>query len=169
MSHFQDSVIKRTFDIMYYFVSTSNDQSLRLDSLQGMGSMCIRHYEFMLNENVIALYSGYLSNPDCSSVMKVQVLNNLENYLKEEEARMIKQDQEWAKMGKTENLKEMRDVSSGMASTIMQVYLKPLLESFLHPEMKVRHASLQVVQTIVNQGLVTPAFVSTASRSRRGR
>ena len=63
-------------------------------------------------------------------------------------------------MGKTENLKEMRDVSSGMASTIMQVYLKPLLESFLHAEMKVRHASLQVVQTIVNQGLVTPAFVS---------
>ena len=37
--------------------------------------------------------------------------------------------------GNKENLKEMGDVSSGMASTVIQVYLKAILESFINPDM----------------------------------
>ncbi|CAG0918991.1 unnamed protein product [Notodromas monacha] len=166
----EDGVINQTFEIMYYFVNNSIDPSLRFDSLQGMGSMCIRHYEFLLKSNVVSFYSKCLLDAEAPVKMKVQILNNLENYLKEEEARMAQQDKEFDcdhqispvgnKTGKKENLKEMRDVHSGMASTIMQVYLKPLLESCLHSDMQVRRATLQVVQTIVNQGLVTPAVIT---------
>jgi cohesin loading factor subunit SCC2 len=37
--------------------------------------------------------------------------------------------------GNKENLKEMGDVSSGMASTVVQVYLRYILESFIHPDL----------------------------------
>jgi len=51
---------------------------------------------------------------------------------------MIKQDQEWNKIGKQmENIKEMGDVTSGMASTIVQIYLKQILEAFLHSNISV--------------------------------
>ena len=63
-------------------------------------------------------------------------------------------------MSKQENLKEMGDVSSGMASTVIQLYLKEILESFLHPNVGVRQAALKVIQLILQQGLVHPVQVS---------
>ena len=41
----------------------------------------------------------------------------------------------------------------------MQVYLKSVLESFLHPQPSVRMASLHVVNLILRQGLVHPVQV----------
>lgn len=64
-----------------------------------------------------------------------------------------------AKRSKEENLKEMGDVSSGMASTIIQIYLKEILTSYLHPDILVRHAALKVIQLILQQGLVHPVQV----------
>lgn len=64
-----------------------------------------------------------------------------------------------AVLSKKENLKEMGDVSSGMASTIIQLYLKDVLESFLHPSSAVRQAALGVIQLILSQGLVHPVQV----------
>jgi cohesin loading factor subunit SCC2 len=58
-----------------------------------------------------------------------------------------------------EKLKEMNDVSSGMASTVIQVYLKAVLDSFIHPEVKARHAALKVIQLILAQGLVHPISI----------
>lgn len=81
-------------------------------------------------------------------------------YLEEEEQRMIRQDQEWSKLSKQENLKEMGDVTSGMASTVIQLYLKEIMEAFLHPDVGVRHAALKVIQLILQQGLVHPVQVS---------
>lgn len=80
-------------------------------------------------------------------------------YLEEEEQRMIRQDQEWAKMSKSENLKEMGDVTSGMASTVIQLYLKEIMDAFLNLDVSVRHAALKVVQLILAQGLVHPVQV----------
>ena len=60
---------------------------------------------------------------------------------------------------KKENLKEMGDVSSGMASTVIQVYLKCILDSFVHPSMQARHATLKVIQLILAQGLVHPVQI----------
>lgn len=53
----------------------------------------------------------------------------------------------------------MGDVSSGMASTVIQIYLKEILESFLHPHVGVRQAALRVIQLILAQGLVHPVQV----------
>ena len=61
--------------------------------------------------------------------------------------------------GNKENLKEMGDVSSGMASTVIQVYLKAILEAFINPEMVARHAAIKVISLILNQGLVHPVQI----------
>lgn len=53
----------------------------------------------------------------------------------------------------------MGDVSSGMASTVIQLYLKGILNSFLHISVQVRHSVLKVIQLILAQGLVHPVQV----------
>ena len=51
---------------------------------------------------------------------------------------MIAQDKKWKEYQIKENLKEMGDVSSGMASTVIQIYLSSVLDSFIHPSVQVR-------------------------------
>ena len=48
---------------------------------------------------------------------------------------------------------------NSMASTIIQVYLKQLLESFFHPQSRVRLAALNVIILVLRQGLVHPVQV----------
>ena len=47
-----------------------------------------------------------------------------------------------------------------MASTIMQVYLRHVLDSFFHTHSQVRLAAIQVVVLVLQQGLVHPVQVS---------
>lgn len=54
----------------------------------------------------------------------------------------------------------MGDVSSGMASTVIQLYLKQILGSFLHASIVVRSSAMKVVQLVLAQGLVHPVQVS---------
>ena len=53
----------------------------------------------------------------------------------------------------------MDSVSSGMASTLIQVYLKAILDSFIHPSVNARHSTLKVIQLILAQGLVHPVQI----------
>ena len=46
-----------------------------------------------------------------------------------------------------------------MASTVIQVYLKQVLESFFHTNHQVRLAALGVTTLILKQGLVHPVQV----------
>ncbi|KTF94852.1 hypothetical protein cypCar_00024294 [Cyprinus carpio] len=62
----------------------------------------------------------------------------------------------WQKMSKQEDLKEMGDISSGMSSSIMQLYLKQVLESFFHTQSSVRHFALNVIALTLSQGLIHP-------------
>ncbi|GFT96763.1 nipped-B-like protein [Nephila pilipes] len=151
----QVSLKDRVFEGMVYF-NQHRDEVIRLKALTGLGFVMIRHYEFMLGPEVKSLYHYLLTSPGASSILKCQVLKNITNYLVEEELRMIQKDAEWSKLSKTEDLKEMNDVTSGMASTVIQIYLKQLLECVLHTEINVRKASLQVIQLILGQGLVHP-------------
>ena len=127
-------------------------------SLQALGNLCIRHYNFMLESDLKRVYQQLLTTFS-ETKLKVQALNNIQLYLTEEELRMIKQDQEWNKLGKLENIKEMGDVTSGMASTIVQIYLKQILEAFLHSDITVRLAAVRVIQLVLQQGLVHPIQV----------
>ncbi|KAF6211182.1 hypothetical protein GE061_014297 [Apolygus lucorum] len=148
------SIKDDVFQTFLFFLYTDKDSQHY--TLKAVGSVCIRHYELMLQNELKGLYRSYLSDLNAPLQMKIQVLNNIENYLQEEERKMIKQDLEWAKMSKQENLKEMGDVTSGMASTVIQVFLKDTLESFIHPHSAVRNAALKVIQLILAQGLVHP-------------
>ena len=53
----------------------------------------------------------------------------------------------------------MGDVQSGMASTIMQVYLKHVLEAFFTGRSQVRLEALNVIQLVLRQGLIHPVQV----------
>jgi len=55
----------------------------------------------------------------------------------------------------------MGDISSGMASTVIQLYIKDILDAFLHQDVTVRKAALKVIQLILQQGLVHPVQVCT--------
>ncbi|XP_020300798.1 nipped-B-like protein A [Pseudomyrmex gracilis] len=153
-----DNIKDQVFETLNYFVHQDNDD-IRHFTLSAIGSLCIRHYEFMMLPELKELYHHLLTSENALVNMRIQVLNNIEVYLQEEEKRMIKQDLEWAKMSKQENLKEMGDVSSGMASTVIQLYIKEILESFLHVNINVRHAALKVIQLILAQGLVHPVQI----------
>ena len=50
-----------------------------------------------------------------------------------------------------ENLKEMGDVTSGMASTVIQVYLRSVLDSYLNENVFVRHAVVKIISLILAQ------------------
>lgn len=63
------------------------------------------------------------------------------------------------KQAKQEDLKEMGDISSGMSSSIMQIYLKQVLDSFFHSQSTVRHFALSVITLTLNQGLIHPVQV----------
>ncbi|XP_076161635.1 nipped-B cohesin loading factor [Ptiloglossa arizonensis] len=153
-----ENIKDQVFETLNYFVHLDNDD-IRHFTLSAIGSLCIRHYEFMLLPELKELYHHLLTSENALVHMRIQVLNNVEVYLQEEDKRMIKQDMEWAKMSKQENLKEMGDVSSGMASTVIQLYVKEILESFLHANVSVRHAALKVIQLILAQGLVHPVQI----------
>ncbi|XP_032683463.1 nipped-B-like protein B [Odontomachus brunneus] len=153
-----DNIKDQVFETLNYFVHLDNDD-IRHFTLSAIGSLCIRHYEFMMLPELKELYHHLLTSEHALMHMRIQVLNNIEVYLQEEEKRMIKQDLEWAKLSKQENLKEMGDVSSGMASTVIQLYIKEILESFLHVNISVRHAALKVIQLILAQGLVHPVQI----------
>ena len=57
----------------------------------------------------------------------------------------------------------MGDVQSGMASTIMQVYLKHVLEAFFTGRSQVRLEALNVIQLVLKQGLIHPVQVNIMS------
>ena len=46
-----------------------------------------------------------------------------------------------------------------MASTVMQVYLKELMEAFFHENSQVRLTALNVITLVLKQGLVHPVQV----------
>ncbi|OWF42149.1 nipped-B-like protein B isoform X2 [Mizuhopecten yessoensis] len=155
MGETKTSVKDKVYDVLHYFVF-HEDEEVRTKALTGLGFLFVRHYEYMLGVKAKELYVEFLSNEHTLVRLKVQVLKNLQYYLQEEEVRMQKADAEWRKHSKEEDLKEMNDIQSGMASTVMQVYLKQVLESFFNQQSQVRMAALSVINLVLRQGLVHP-------------
>ncbi len=57
----------------------------------------------------------------------------------------------------------LNHLGCSMASTVIQLYLKQVLEAFIHPHPPVRMNALAVVCLILKQGLVHPVQVSHRS------
>ncbi|CAE1303158.1 SCC2 [Acanthosepion pharaonis] len=151
----KSSIKDRVFDVLSYFIE-HEDEEVRIKALTGVGFMCVRHYEYMLGRTMKGLYYYLLTDYNASVKLKIQALKNLQCYLVEEEIKMIKADAEWRKKCKAEDLRDMGDVQSGMASTIIQVYLKQVLESFISANSQVRQAALEIIQIVLRQGLIHP-------------
>lgn len=149
-------VIKdKVLELLMYFTN-HQDEEVQIKALIGLGFQFIMHPELMFVQDVKVLYNNNLSNEGVLVSLKIQVLKNLQTYLQEEDNRMQEADREWKKTAKQEDLKEMGDVSSGMSSSIMQIYLKQVLESFFHTQSTVRHYALNVITLTLGQGLIHP-------------
>lgn len=68
------------------------DFDIQANTLNAIGCICIRHYEFMLEKELKNFYHKLLTDDDAPLKMKIGVLVNIESYLVEEENRMIQQD-----------------------------------------------------------------------------
>ncbi|KAM7392066.1 hypothetical protein PAMP_022705 [Pampus punctatissimus] len=149
-------VIKeKVLELLLYFTK-HEDEEVKTKAIIGLGFLVIMHPSQMFMPEVKTLYNGILADASSSINLKIQILKNLQTYLQEEDTRMQEADREWKKLSKQEDLKEMGDISSGMSSSIMQLYLKQVLEAFFHTQSSVRHFALNVIALTLNQGLIHP-------------
>uniref|UniRef100_A0AAQ5XE97 Nipped-B protein n=1 Tax=Amphiprion ocellaris TaxID=80972 RepID=A0AAQ5XE97_AMPOC len=149
-------VIKeKVLELLLYFTK-HEDEEVKSKAIIGLGFLVIMHPSQMFVPEVKSLYNGILADSGSSINLKIQILKNLQTYLQEEDTRMQEADREWKKLSKQEDLKEMGDISSGMSSSIMQLYLKQVLEAFFHTQSSVRHFALSVIALTLNQGLIHP-------------
>ncbi|XP_027889336.1 nipped-B-like protein A isoform X3 [Xiphophorus couchianus] len=146
---------EKVLELLLYFTK-HEDEVVKTKAIIGLGFLVIMHPSQMFVPEVKSLYNGILADASSSINLKIQVLKNLQTYLQEEDSRMQEADREWKKLSKQEDLKEMGDISSGMSSSIMQLYLKQVLEAFFHTESSVRHFALNVIALTLNQGLIHP-------------
>lgn len=155
----EGSTKDRVFAVYIYFTKHT-DEEVCQKAITGLGFLCMRYGELLLKGEAKDLYQGILSQPNQPLKLKLQVLKNLQTHLLEEEKRLHVQDhhrhRKAEKEKENQNLKELGDSQSGTTSAVMQVYLKSVLESFLHPQPSVRMAALHVVNLILRQGLVHP-------------
>uniref|UniRef100_A0A8D0GLK0 Nipped-B protein n=1 Tax=Sphenodon punctatus TaxID=8508 RepID=A0A8D0GLK0_SPHPU len=145
----------KVLELLMYFTKHS-DEEVQTKAIIGLGFAFIQHPSLMFEQEVKTLYNSILFDKNSSVNLKIQVLKNLQTYLQEEDTRMQQADREWKKLAKQEDLKEMGDISSGMSSSIMQLYLKQVLEAFFHTQSSVRHFALNVIALTLNQGLIHP-------------
>ncbi|XP_078531085.1 nipped-B-like protein isoform X3 [Lissotriton helveticus] len=145
----------KVLELLLYFTKHS-DEEVQTKAIIGLGFSFIQHPILMFEVDVKNLYNNILSDKNSSLNLKIQVLKNLQTYLQEEDTRMQEADREWKKLSKQEDLKEMGDISSGMSSSIMQLYLKQVLDAFFHTQSAVRHFALNVIALTLNQGLIHP-------------
>ncbi|XP_069077311.1 nipped-B-like protein isoform X9 [Pleurodeles waltl] len=145
----------KVLELLLYFTKHS-DEEVQTKAIIGLGFSFIQHPILMFEVEVKNMYNNILSDKNSSLNLKIQVLKNLQTYLQEEDTRMQEADREWKKLSKQEDLKEMGDISSGMSSSIMQLYLKQVLDAFFHTQSAVRHFALNVIALTLNQGLIHP-------------
>ncbi|KAM9392170.1 nipped-B-like protein A isoform 2-T2 [Pholidichthys leucotaenia] len=146
---------EKVLELLLYFTK-HDDEEVKTKAIIGLGFLVIMHPSQMFVPEVKSLYNGILADKSSSINLKIQILKNLQTYLQEEDTRMQEADREWKKLSKQEDLKEMGDISSGMSSSIMQLYLKQVLEAFFHTQSSVRHFALNVIALTLNQGLIHP-------------
>ncbi|XP_013871460.1 nipped-B-like protein B isoform X2 [Austrofundulus limnaeus] len=146
---------EKVLELLLYF-TTHVDEEVQTKAIMGLGFQFIMHPELMFVQDIKVLYNNLLSDDNSAVNLKIQVLKNLQTYLQEEDSRMQEADREWKNQAKQEDLKEMGDISSGMSSSIMQIYLKQVLESFFHSQSTVRHFALSVITLTLCQGLIHP-------------
>lgn len=145
------------FETFLYFINNFHPE-VQQKALIGLGSFLTRNSDYMIRDEIKNLYLKYIQGNESQVPfsLKSQIFANLTDYLNEEDQRNLAKSVELTKMHLKDDLKEMLDVQSGMASTIIQSYLKPILESYLTPNLTLRISVFSCLSMILNQGLVYP-------------
>lgn len=146
------------FEILMFFVTCSN-LDIRRITLQALGHFCVKNYEYLTLPQLKDFYKELLTSDTVENDIKVCVVKNILIYLNEEDHRMDENEKDWLKQAKNEDLKEMGDQKAGMASRVIQLYLKEILNCFMNHEFSVRLWSMKVVEVVLSQGLVHPVQI----------
>lgn len=150
------TVCDDVFEALLFFAMLNNN-NLRREALTAMGHYCTKNYEYLTNHKLKDFYCHLLTSSETLNEIKTIVLRNILQYLNDADESMEKNEKRSA--SHTDNLKEMGDISSGMASRIIQLYLKEVLNCFLNKDFTVRHRALSLVQAVLRQGLVHPVQI----------
>jgi cohesin loading factor subunit SCC2 len=68
----KDDIKDQVCDTLAYFVRQPNED-IQLFTLKAIGSLCIRHYDFMLGSELKTLYHRLLTEDDAPLHMRTQV------------------------------------------------------------------------------------------------
>jgi cohesin loading factor subunit SCC2 len=183
------TICDEIFGTLFFFLN-SNIQPLQREILQALGYFCVTNCEYLTRQEIRDYYNYLLGRVCDQNELKIMVLKNVLLYLMEEENKMTRNDKDcrnfslifrqnlkFLSLGqtqsKTEDLKEMGDISSGMSSRVIQIYLKEILNCFLNGDFNVRLMAMRVIEIVLRQGLVHPVQICFLShlpqhRSRDG-
>ncbi|XP_049947825.1 nipped-B-like protein A [Schistocerca serialis cubense] len=150
--------VKQAVDIFMYFLKDECGDELPV-ALCGLGALCVNHSELMLGSHIKDLYLRFLTTHEISTCIKIQVLENIEMYLEDVEDRLIKEDKKWTEISHTQSLKERGEKWSGVASAVIQTYLKDILNTNFHHNNQLRYIVFEIVRRSLSQGLVDPLQV----------
>lgn len=139
------------------FYLTCNDGDIRKETLKSLGYFCVMNFQYLTRPVLRDFYHDLMHLQTVNADMKQIVLRNILTYLTEEEQKHLRNEQDWHTQN--EDLKEMGDVSSGMSSRIIQLYLKDILSCFLHIDFNVRLWAMKAVDVVLRQGLVHPVQI----------
>ncbi|KAH8272136.1 hypothetical protein KR018_001754, partial [Drosophila ironensis] len=149
------SICDDVFECLMFFCNCENPE-IRKQALISLGSFCVLNDNYLTRIELKKLYCEILSSTTNNAGFKIICMRNVWIYLTESEMFMHNKEKEWEKQSKHEDLKEMNDVSSGMASRIIQLYLEEILDCFLNRDDSVRLWAVKVIQIVLRQGLVHP-------------
>ncbi|KAI8375292.1 sister chromatid cohesion C-terminus-domain-containing protein [Choanephora cucurbitarum] len=161
------------FDTLKFFTSDYMDElsqdgiQMRLTALQGLGYFYASHPTFMISEESTLLMDTVFDQGTTS--LKKQLMLVFQEFLMAEEKRIGKREKEagtslWTKqidvdtlLGNTEEYAEL-----GVNGSLMQRYLKKILDCALVGSEDLRYAAFEVVSSIVHQGLANPVLCMSA-------
>ncbi|SPP81595.1 nipped-B protein isoform X2 [Drosophila guanche] len=149
------SICDDVFECLMFFCRCSN-QEIRKQALISLGSFCVLNDDYLTRSELKQFYCDLLNSTASDGGIKIICMRNIWIYLTESEMFMHNKEKEWEKQSKHEDLKEMNDVSSGMSSRIIQLYLEEILNCFLNRDDTVRLWAVKVVHIVLRQGLVHP-------------
>lgn len=153
------NICNDTFEHFFYFASITNHNEIRRESLVALGHFCIQNYDYLVDTKLRNLFCDILTSDKHDVNVKQIVLRNIQMYLNDADMSMSMRDKDWQSQSLVENLSDMNDVASGMASRIIQLYLKEILISLLHKDVNVRSNAIKVIQLVLQQGLVHPMTI----------
>ncbi|XP_054741971.1 nipped-B protein isoform X1 [Anastrepha obliqua] len=149
------TICSDVFDCLMFFAQYKS-HDIRKEALIALGSFCVMNDDYLTNTKLKRYYCDLLLSETSDAGIKIICLRNIWIYLTESEMHMYNKEKDWDKQSKTEDLKEMNDVSSGMSSRIIQLYLQEIFECFLNSDDNVRLWAVKVIQIVLRQGLVHP-------------